>query len=400
MDLRSHYPYWLLRHGIINSYPSLSGNISADTVIIGSGISGALVAWYLSKAGHKTVVVDRRHAGMGSTVASTSLLQYEIDTPLYELTEKVGERNAIRSYQLCRQAIYTLEAICRQFNDPGLFRLKPSMQFASFKKDVAGLRKEYQCRKKADFSVNWLDEKFLSKKFHFRKPAGILSKDGAETDAYRLTHHLLEKSISNGAAVYDHTEITQISYPGKRVELLTSGNHRIRSKHLVIAAGYESQRYIPHKVQELSSTYAIISEPFVQKNLWYKNSLIWETAEPYLYLRTTDDNRIIIGGKDVPFSDPVKRDALLAAKVRSLEKSFQKLFPLLTFKTDYKWAGNFASTKDGLPFIGSIPQKPNTYFALGFGGNGIIFSVVAAEMIRDLLSGKKNPDAGIFSFNR
>jgi glycine/D-amino acid oxidase-like deaminating enzyme len=400
MDLRSHYPYWLLKDGIINSYPSLSRDISTEVVIIGAGISGALVARYLSGAGFGVVIVDRRHAGMGSTVASTSLLQYEIDTPLYELIEKAGERNAVRSYHLCRQSIYTLEAICRQFNDPGLFRMKPSLQFASYKKDIQNLKKEYECRKKAGFSLKWLEEKQVNEKFHFKKPAGLLSKDGAETNAYKLTHHLLEKSISKGAQVYDHTEITEISYHHKKVELVTSGSHKIRARYLVIACGYESQRYIPKKVQELHSTYAIISEPFAQKDFWYKNSLIWETATPYLYLRTTADNRIIIGGKDVPFSDPVKRDRLLAAKVRSLETSFNKLFPWLPFKTDFKWAGNFASTKDGLPFIGSIPERPLTFFALGLGGNGITFSVVAAEIIRDLLTGKKNPDAGLFSFTR
>ena len=87
-------------------------------------------------------------------------------------------------------------------------------------------------------------------------------------------------------------------------------------------------------------------------------------------------------------------------KAKNLERSFAKLFPGLSFKTDFKWAGTFASTKDGLPYIGSIPQRPHTYFALGFGGNGITFSVIAANIIKDLLSGKKNTDADIFSFDR
>ena len=107
-----------------------------------------------------------------------------------------------------------------------------------------------------------------------------------------------------------------------------------------------------------------------------------------------------MGGKDVPFSSADKRDRLINQKAKSLERSFAKLFPGIPFKTDFKWAGTFASTKDGLPYIGSIPQRPHTYFALGFGGNGITFSAIAANIIADLLSGKKNTDAGIFSFDR
>ena len=86
MDLRSDYPYWLLRQGIIRSYPSLHENAKSDIVIMGGGISGALAAWHMVEAGFNTILVDRRHIGMGSTAASTALLQYEIDVPLHELS--------------------------------------------------------------------------------------------------------------------------------------------------------------------------------------------------------------------------------------------------------------------------------------------------------------------------
>jgi len=72
----------------------------------------------------------------------------------------------------------------------------------------------------------------------------------------------------------------------------------------------------------------------------------------------------------------------------------------IPLKPDFSWAGAFATTKDGLPYIGTIPERPNTYFALGFGGNGITFSVIAAEILRDLIQGKKNENAKLFMFNR
>lgn len=81
MDLRTSYPFWLLDQGIIRSYPSLPHDMHTEIVVMGAGISGALVAWHLCKAGYQVVVVDKRHVGMGSTAASTALLQYEIDTP-------------------------------------------------------------------------------------------------------------------------------------------------------------------------------------------------------------------------------------------------------------------------------------------------------------------------------
>jgi glycine/D-amino acid oxidase-like deaminating enzyme len=400
MNLHSPYPYWFLKHGIINSYPSLQQDVKTDIAIIGAGISGALIAWKLCQAGFKTIIVDRRHAGTGSTAASTALLQYEIDIPLHQLIDRVGEKNAVRSYLLCRDAIDELQKICNYLQQPGIFIPKPSFQFASFKKDIAGLKKEFLLRKQAGIRLEWLQQKDIIEKFGFSKTAGLLSKDGAEADAYQITHAILKKCMRKGLKVYDNTEVTRISHQKKGVELGTADHKKIKAKKLIIACGYESQRYLPKRVEILHSTYAIASEPFAEKNFWYGNALIWETANPYLYLRCTSDNRIIAGGKDVPFTNPVKRDSLLSIKAKALERSFTALFPGKIFRTDFKWAGNFASSKDGLPYIGAVSTRPHTYFALGFGGNGITFSVIAAGIIKDLLSGKMNRDVNIFSFDR
>jgi glycine/D-amino acid oxidase-like deaminating enzyme len=400
VDLHTIYPYGLLRHGIINSYPSLDANIHTEVTVIGAGINGALVARELCKAGYKVIVVDRRHVGMGSTAASTSLLQYEIDVPLRELINKIGEKKAVRSYLLCRDAIYKLRDICAELNHHDLFALRSSFQFASFRKDVTGLKTEYLLRKKTGLAVTWFTAEEVAKKYGFKKPAGIYSADGAEADAYLLTHRLLESCIGAGGKIFDHTEVQAMDLQKKKCVLITTDGKKIFTRFLVIACGYESQKYLPKKIAKLSSTYAIVSEPFRQNKFWYKNSLIWETATPYLYLRTTQDNRIMIGGKDIESSDPGKRDSLLPSKAKALLTAFRKLLPSIDFKTDFKWAGTFSSSRDGLPLIGSVPGQPTVCYAIGFGGNGTTFSVIAAELIRDQLKGRKNPDAGIFSFER
>ncbi len=280
------------------------------------------------------------------------------------------------------------------------FELKPSFQYASFKKDVKDLYQEYLLRKQYGFDIAWLQEKDIRDKFRITAPAGVLSKDGAQVNAYALTHALLKQCSKIGAGVFDNTEVEEIIYNKRSVSLTTAQGYSVNAKKVVIACGYESQRYITQKVEKLYSTYAIVSEPFNQKDFWYKNALIWETANPYLYMRTTKDSRILMGGLDDEFYNPEKRDEQISIKAKMLRKKFSALFPDLDFKIDFKWAGTFAGSKDGLPYIGSISQKPNTYFALGFGGNGITFSVIAAQLITDILLGKKNRDSSIFSFDR
>lgn len=399
MDLRTNYPFWLLDKGLLGTYPSLDRHIRTDVVIIGAGISGALTAYQLCQAGIECVVVDKRHVGMGSTAATTGLLQYENDIPLPELAEKVGLRQAQTSYLLCKDAIDELAAICKGLPDAE-FKACPSLKYASFKKDVSLLRQEYEMRRAIGLKVRWLDKKDIEHLYGFSKEGALLAQGAGIVNAYGLTHALLKKSIRKGLSLFDATEITHIHRATKGITLKTMDGYDIRARRLIIACGYESGAYLPKRVDTLSSTYAIVSEPLQKKPIWHAQSQIWETARPYLYLRTTSDNRIVVGGKDDGFSSGTKREQALPRKVKELEKAFRQLFPTLPFKTDFYWAGAFASTKDGFPYIGRCPSQAHTYYALGFGGNGIVFSQVAATLLKDDLMGKKNTHAGLFAFDR
>jgi len=402
MDLRSQYPFWLLKDGMIRSFPSLDKDVQTEIVIMGAGITGALMAYHLGKAGYKVVVVDRRHPGMGSSAASTGLLQYEIDTPLRKLIRLVGEDHAVRSYALCVKAIHVLYSIIKTIGAEVDFEFKPSFQYASSRWDVKNLRTEYELRKQYQLSaVEWLEAEDVKKKYGFKAPAGLLSKDGAQVNTYKLGHCLLKYCVDQfDLNVYDTTEIVKWKSAKEVVILKTGEGRQISARKLIVCAGYESGNYLPRKVEIRNSTYAIISKSLQADHFWYKDSLIWETAIPYLYMRSTNDHRILLGGRDDSFYNPDKRDRKLVSKAILLEKDFKKKFPHIPFQTDFAWAGTFCGTKDGLPYIGSVPQLPNTCFALGFGGNGITFSLIASEIIRDVLEGKDNPDVPLFSFDR
>lgn len=400
MDLRSNAPFWLLKSGIIKSYPSVQNDLKTDVVIIGAGISGALMAYELLQDSYSVTVVDARHVGTGSTAASTALLQYELDVPMHELARNTGEKNAVRVYKACRKALYDIGDICKKLRSTAGFKMVPSMQYATYERHRNALYREYGLRRKYGFDVSWLMRDDIKKMYRFDAPGGILSAEGAETDGYLLCHHLLEQVAAKGHGVYDNTNISSIERREEGVSLVTDDGHLITARYLIMACGYESLQYLPSKLAELHSTYAIISEPMPGREFWYGNGLIWETNVPYNYFRVTGDGRILVGGKDDPFQNPQLRDARLKKKSQALEQSFRQKFPHIPLRTDFAWAGTFAVTPDGLPYIGSIPQHPSTWYALAFGGNGITFSVLAAQIIRDALRKKVHPEADLFSFSR
>ena len=95
-------------------YVAQARSLSADVLIVGGGITGAMIAETLTEAGFDTVVVDRRAPARGSTIASTALVQYEIDTPLFELTRKIGKDDAVRAWRRSRLAVTSLHAFFRE----------------------------------------------------------------------------------------------------------------------------------------------------------------------------------------------------------------------------------------------------------------------------------------------
>ncbi|MDR2037047.1 MAG: FAD-binding oxidoreductase [Bacteroidales bacterium] len=401
MDLYSGLPYWIAKNPLYNYFNPLKSDHSADVVIIGAGITGALVANELCTAGIKCTIIDKRSITTGSSTASTALLQYEIDTPLCEMVEMIGEDASVMAYRACLQSITDIENVFKSIGFNPDFERVPSIYYASNKKGKKLIEKEYEIRKKHKLPVNFLNKKELLNKYGIKASGCLENNVSAQIDAYKAATHLIDYHMNKkDLTVFTHTEVDKCSETSKGYELITTDGKKIKCKNVVIAAGFEAGRFLPEPVMKLTSTYAIISQPVDEKYIWHKRSLIWETKEPYLYIRTDNKNRIIVGGEDEEFKDPVKRDRLLRKKVAVLERKIKKLFPHIPFKTDMAWCGTFSSTKDGLPYIGSLPGKERMFYALGYGGNGITFSMIAAQLIRNKLEGIKDERETVFGFCR
>ncbi len=400
MDLESGLPWWLINDGLMKEYHILQKNIRTEIVIVGSGITGVLAAHFLCEVGAKCIVVDKRMSSTGSTAASTAQLQYEIDLFLYELCDLAGTENAVKSYSLCLESISTLKKIISKLKLDCAFEMKPSLHLASGKKDTPSLQREFDLRKQYNLPVEFLNKKTLKKRFGIDRDSALYTDSSAQVDAYMLCRQVLQYHMEHsGLEVYSYTGIKKVEQQKNGIRLLTDRGHEINAKKMVCSPGYESEFFLKEKVMKLNSTYVFVSKPVLSK-LWPETCLIWETARPYLYIRTTSGNRVIAGGEDEEFRDPVSRDKLMTMKSKTILRKFKKLFPEIGLEIDFSWCGVFGETKDGLPFIGVHPEHPNTYFALGYGGNGITFSVIAAEIIRDLYTGKPSGNEKIFAFNR
>jgi glycine/D-amino acid oxidase-like deaminating enzyme len=261
------------------------------------------------------------------------------------------------------------------------------------------LRAEFECRRQHGFDVEFLDRRKLGERTSIRSSGAIVSCGDAQINPLEFTERLMRAAADAGARVHEQTMVERVDESATEVVAQTVAG-RIRAGRIIYTTGYQLRPFLVPNPGKLLSTYAAASGPGLVVDGWPDGSLIWETRRPYFYARRTDDGRVIMGGADTPFARDHDCDPLLDRKIDRLRRRFERLFPGTNFEPEFAWGGTFAETKDGLAYIGTPPGRPRAYFALGYGGNGITFGVIAARLLADLILGRPNPDAEVFRFGR
>ncbi len=397
-DLRSGRTVWEAQPLDAPKTARLTRDIRTDVLIVGAGTSGAFMAETLTDAGFDVVVVDRRGPAEGATTASTALIEYEIDTPLTELRKQIGKDRAERAWRRSYLALSSLAARTRALGiDCGAVR-RDNLYLCGNVLDANALEEESHARRSIGIETAMLGRTDLKKTYGIARAAGLMAFDDLAADPRQLAAGYLSVAIGRGARVYCPTTISDVRRSGRDVVAETAEGPRITSRHLVFCTGYELADHVPKKGHTIISTYAIATKP-QRRNLWPGECFIWEASDPYLYIRTTTDGGVICGGEDEEFENEEKRDALLARKTRTLERKLKKLLPDLDTAAAFAWAGSFGSTATGLPSIGQIPRHAGRYAVLGFGGNGITYSRIGADIIRGELTGHPDPDRDLYAFS-
>jgi glycine/D-amino acid oxidase-like deaminating enzyme len=397
-DLRTGRPLWLDMPGVRITCRGQVDDRRFDTVIVGAGISGAILAHRLRRKAEKLLIVDRRPPLLGSTVASTALLQFEIDTPLFELTRKVGRDKAGRAWRRSVHAVNTLRALVHREGIRCGWRDASTLYLAGDAYGSRALAQEAQARKEAGVPGTYLPGAKLSEEFGIDRTGAILSAGSASANPMPLAAGLLRRATASGARLCSPVSIKAIAADKSGVILTTGDDVEISARHAVFCTGYEVLKPIPDQGHSIKSTWAFASTPDTATPEWLTDHLVWEGSDPYLYVRRTRDGRIVAGGEDEPFSKAHADKNLLRAKTDAIASKVRGLIPGLKFRIAHRWAGAFGESETGLPFIDRVPDHPNCYAVMGFGGNGITYSMIAAEIVSRLIAGKDDADADLYRF--
>jgi len=377
----------------------LTEDIETEVIIVGGGVTGAILGYYFSKQNIKTVILEKSRIAHGSTSITTSLLQYELDSNAMELTEYTTIDKIIRSYELGLKALDEIEAFIDEYGNTCDFKRVDSLLYTAKDSEIKQMEEEYKLRKNHGFPVEFIDQ--TNNPFSFQVKAGVLSKGGgAQFDPYRFTHALLEVSCKKGLRVYENTEGVAVQYGEEGVTIETTYGHKVKGRIVIVASGYNTHLFTKRVFGIKTTTFNVATKPIDQLDDLYKGVVVRDNEDPYHYLRTTSDHRIILGGEDINFIPDILNEELCCRNYDKLEQRLKALFPHLKIEIEYRYCGAFESTKDNLGFLGREPKNSKLWYCLGYGANGILFAVLGGKRLSQLYLGDLDDDLALFKIDR
>ena len=326
-------------------YSYLTDNIETDVCIIGGGVTGAIVSYYFSKNNIKTVVLEKKRIAHLSTSVTTSLLQYELDDNLSDLKEYTTFENAIKSYKLGLKALDEIDEFIKKYGNKCDYEKRDTLLYTAKKDEINSIKIEYDLRKENGLDVEYIEE---NNDYSFDIKAGIISKSGgAELDPYKYTVQLLDVSSSMGCKIYENTEVVKLNHHDNYIDIITDYGYTVKAKKVIVATGYNTKLFTDRNFATKTTTFNVVTKPVDNLNSWHDHILIRDNCDPYNYLRTTKDNRIIIGGEDVDFIPDIFNEKLANEKYDILENRLKSMFKeIKDIEIEFKYCGAFASTPD------------------------------------------------------
>lgn len=394
-DLRGGRPCWTAD---IDDMPASDrlphGEI--DIAIIGAGVVGAMLADRLARDGHEVLLLDRRPPAHGATAASTALVMWAADVPLTRLAKAIGEAEAARRWRRVYAAMRDLAAHIDATGIDCTRIDRPELYLAGTLLDGAGLRAEGEIRRAHGLPSTLLEPDAVAERFGIAPRAALLSDGCYEVDPVRLTLGLLRRARAQGVRAHFPCDVVAIETRGNGFALMLDDGRTVIAQQAILAPGYERATLFLPPAFTVASSYAMATAPGTAP-LWRGNAMIWEAASPYLYTRATADGRIIAGGEDEGFADAERRDALIGEKSGTIAAKLAAMVDVPDIAIDCAWSAAFGGSPDGLPAIGRAANHDRLWLASAFGGNGVSFAALAAEIIARDLAGEPDPDAACFA---
>ncbi len=353
---------------------SLDKNLNTDVLIIGAGIAGLLTAYMLKEEGINSVIIEAEEICSGNTQRTTAKITLQHELIYNKLIKEYGEDKA-RQYAMANEkAIEKYKDIIKKNNIECEFEDMPNYLYTVDK--IEDLEKEFEAEKTLGIHAELMDEIELPVD---AKMALRVNNQG------QFNPLMFLKEISEELTIYEKTRAVEI-----KENIVTTDEHIISAKAIVVATHYPIMNFPGYYFMRIHQERSYV--------------IALENAQDLhgMYIGIDDDgysfrkykNLLLLGG-----GGHRSGDNELGGKYDELRQVARKLYP--DAKEKYHWSAQDCMPSDDIPFIGQYSMNtPNIYVATGFKKWGMTTAMASAMIITDMIKGRKNEYAEIFSPRR
>jgi glycine/D-amino acid oxidase-like deaminating enzyme len=375
---------------IDKKFPKLEKDTSTEVVVIGGGITGLLNAYKLAKSGRDVVLIEKKQIGSGATPLTTAFITKLIDSDLKEISEIFGEEKAQLVWRSGQEAISQFEKIINEEKIECHFTKCPNYLYASTKRQFDSIKEDFEYYKKFGIEASLEED---GKYLNFPNFGYLKIPNQAKFYIDKFIEGLTKIVTNLGVKIYEGTEAKDIKGEGPVTVITNSA--KIEAKDVVIATYKPFTNKKTHLKKAMYRTY--VFEVEIPKGL-LDEALYEDGGNPYYYFRVDPEEKydsLVIGGED---HKDIFGKSLIKKSYEGLEKYLSKIIKEKNYKIKSKWNGPILEPSDGLPLIGRI--RDHLYVGTAFSGNGMTYSMISSEIIKDLILENTNPYVEIYNPTR
>ncbi len=378
-------------------YPTVSGTLTADVVIIGAGFTGLSTALHLAEAGQDVIVLDAKTPGwgasgrnggfccLGGSAASDGILRR-----LYgEDARHEFRQTEVAAVDLAKNLIDRHTIMVDAHSDGETLMAHTPAAFAGFQKMADKISHDYNVSPKiltqSDLAENGMGGPFYG---------AITTPIGFALNPLKYALGLANAATQAGARIFSHSPVTEIK-TSHGFTLITAGA-RIACRRLIVATnGYSSDdlpdwlraRYLP------TQSNVIVTRPLTDQEItaqgWSTHQMCYDDRFLLHYFRLMPNKQMLFGMRGGLFSS-AKSDAKMHSTIR---KHFERMFPAWAHvETPYSWNGLLSISRDLTPYAGPIPEMPGAFTALSYHGNGVAMASYAGALLADQVLEQKSSE--------
>lgn len=351
-------------------FEKLEGEKKANVLIIGGGICGILCAYFLHQAGVDYILVEGNRIAQGITKNTTAKITAQHGLIYDKLLKSIGAEYAEMYLSANLAALSEYERLCSGKDCD--FEKKPAYVYALA--DRKKIEDEVKAVNKIGFEALFCEQTMLP----FPIAGAVCFPEQAQFDPMKFIG-----AIVQGLHIYENTFIREI---GPHIAVSEYG--KISADKIIVTTHFpfinKNGSYFLKLYQHRSYVAALADCPDIE-------GMYVDEAENGMSFRN-HHNMLLIGGGG-------HRTGKKSRGWEELYAFAQKYYP--GARVEYSWATQDCMSLDGIPYIGQYSARtPDLYVATGFNKWGMTSSMAAAMILTDMIVGKKNEAAPVFSPQR